>query len=93
MKQDKQLEKFIEGLKKVNPRLVITIWRNNISSNYRKEIQRGDFTFFENKDYTQDFSGNKNQQRIISAIEKIRDDVKHCGIWLAASPLSRTDEN
>tara|TARA_B100001173_G_C15992815_1_gene549721 strand:- start:1224 stop:1616 length:393 start_codon:yes stop_codon:yes gene_type:complete len=75
----KTTKTFIEGLKKVNPRLVITIWRNNISSNYRKEIQRGDFTFFENKDYTQDFSGNKNQQRIISAIEKIRDDVKHCG--------------
>jgi hypothetical protein len=75
----KTTKTFIEGLKKINPRMVITIWDNNISNNYRVEINKGDFTFFENKDYTRDFSGNKNQQKIISAIEKIRDEVKNCG--------------
>ncbi len=70
---------FIEGLKKVNPRLVITTWNNWVVSEYRKEIELGDYSFFENKDYKNDMSGTKNEKKILEVIDRIRNDVKGMG--------------
>lgn len=70
---------FIEGIKKVNPRLVITTWNNWIVSEYRKEIEEGDFSFFEDKDYSRDLVGTQNEKKILEVIDRIRDDVKGMG--------------
>lgn len=70
---------FIEGLKKVNPRLVITTWNNWIALEYRKEIEAGDFSFFEDKDYSRDMVGSNSEQKILEVIERIRMDIKNMG--------------
>ncbi len=70
---------FIEGLKKVNPRLVVTTWNTWIVSEYRKEIEKGDFAFFEEKDYSRDIVGSDSEKKILKVIERIRDDVKGMG--------------
>ena len=70
---------FMEGLKKVNPRLVISTWNNWIVAEYRHEIESGDFAFFENKDYGRDMVGSNQEQKILNVIERIRDDVKGMG--------------
>jgi len=75
----KTAKTFIEGLKKVNPRLVITTWNSWVVAEYRREIEAGDFTFFENKDYSRDMVGSKQEQKILQVIERIRDDVRDMG--------------
>ena len=40
---------FIEGIKRVNPKKIITYWRDNILMLYEKEILNGDISFFINK--------------------------------------------
>ena len=45
---------FIEGVKRVNPKKIITYWRDNILALYEKEILEEDITFFVNKDYRND---------------------------------------
>ena len=64
---------FIEGIKKVNPKKIITYWRDNILALYEKEILEGDITFFVNKDYRNDI-GTKAQT--LQVLEDIRGLVK-----------------
>ena len=61
---------FIEGLKKVNPKIIIDIWDSWILKHYKIEIDNGDFTFFENKDYSYDL-GDSNS-RLLNAVENFK---------------------
>ena len=70
----------LEGLKKVNPKSIIVSWYECITLVYIKEIEQGDFDFFENKDYTQDvnnrnISGQSNN-KVIKAIDDIKKKIK-----------------
>ena len=71
---------FLKGIKKVNPRITITSWNQWVTNKYRIEIESGNLAFFENKDYKQDFEGSKDQKNILDTIERIRNDVKKCGV-------------
>ncbi len=70
---------FLEGIKKVNPRLIITTWNNWVVSEYRNKIELGDFSFFEDKDYSRDMEGSSSEKKILEVIERIREDVKGMG--------------
>lgn len=45
---------FLVGIKKVNPKKIIDIWKRYVNDLYIKEINEGDMDFFLNKDYKQD---------------------------------------
>tara|TARA_B100000902_G_scaffold229938_1_gene218173 strand:+ start:2285 stop:2662 length:378 start_codon:yes stop_codon:yes gene_type:complete len=64
---------FIEGVKKVNPKKIITYWRDNILALYEKEITEGDITFFVNKDYRNDIG---TESQTLQVLEDIRSLVK-----------------
>ena len=64
---------FIEGVKKVNPKKIITYWRDNILALYKKEILEGDITFFVNKDYKNDIG---TEAQSLKVLEDIRGLVK-----------------
>ena len=64
---------FIEGIKRVNPKKIITYWRDNILNLYEREITEGDITFFVNKDYRNDI-GTESQS--LKVLEDIRILVK-----------------
>ena len=70
---------FMEGIKKVNPRLIISTWNNWVVTEYRTEIEFGDFSFFEDKDYSRDMVGSASENKILEVIERIREDVKSMG--------------
>tara|TARA_B110000008_G_scaffold246990_1_gene258205 strand:- start:5009 stop:5356 length:348 start_codon:yes stop_codon:yes gene_type:complete len=70
---------FMEGIKKVNPRLIISTWNNWVVTEYRTEIEIGDFSFFEDKDYSRDMVGSASENKILEVIERIRKDVKSMG--------------
>tara|TARA_Y100000816_G_C25746519_1_gene392676 strand:+ start:28 stop:432 length:405 start_codon:yes stop_codon:yes gene_type:complete len=70
----------LEGLKKVNPKSIIVSWYECITLVYNKEIEQGDFNFFENKDYAEDInnrniSGHSNN-KVLQAINDIKIKVK-----------------
>ena len=61
---------FIIGIKKINPRKIIETWKEYINDKYINEIDKGDWEFFINKDYTQDL------QYTSSNVVNIINDVK-----------------
>lgn len=68
---------FIEGIKRVNPKKIITYWRDNILNLYEKEITEGDITFFINKDYKNDIG---TEAQTLKVLEDIRGLVKYTTI-------------
>jgi hypothetical protein len=60
---------FIEGVKRVNPKKIITYWRDNILALYEKEILEEDITFFVNKDYINDIG---TESQTLKVLEDIR---------------------
>ena len=62
---------FIEGVKRVNPKKIITYWRDNILALYENEITEGDITFFINKDYKNDIGTETQSLKVLEDIRKL----------------------
>jgi hypothetical protein len=65
---------MIEGVKRVNPKKLISYWKENILNLYEDEITRGDHSFFINKDYNKDVGTEAQSLRVL---EDIRSLVKN----------------
>ena len=65
------------AIKKINPKLIIKIWCNNIVKKYKTEIENGNIDFFINKDYNNDLSFEEEQtNKITQAIDRLRKPIK-----------------
>ena len=73
------LETFVGNIRKMNPRLPITAWKECVTNVYSKEILSGDITFFLEKDYSQDLEGNSSSDYIINGIDKLRGPIRQLG--------------
>ena len=62
---------FIEGIKRVNPKKIITYWRDNILNLYEREITEGDISFFVNKDYRNDIGTESQSLKVLEDIRKL----------------------
>ena len=56
-------------LNQINPKIIIDVWYNWILKHYKVEIEEGDFTFFENKDYSYDIGENS---KLLKAVENFK---------------------
>lgn len=63
---------FLEGLIKTKPRAVLEIWKININDKYKIEIEKGDYDFFINKNYTDDVSNGGGSDTLMKSIEKMQ---------------------
>tara|TARA_B110000008_G_scaffold215124_1_gene214409 strand:- start:1355 stop:1780 length:426 start_codon:yes stop_codon:yes gene_type:complete len=61
---------FIIGIKKVNPKSLIKIWKISINDIYLDKIKEGDMDFFLNKDYSYDIP--KQSSNVLTIIEDIK---------------------
>lgn len=81
---DKEIIKskqMLESIKFAKPSLIIQIWFSFIEKPYHDHIERGEATFFLEKDYSQDLSQMPNAEKIMKVIDtSLRE------------PLSRMDE-
>jgi hypothetical protein len=80
---DKELmrsKNSLEGLVKINPKMVIKVWNNYIVSKYQQEIESGNIEFFINKNYNLDVKNAGNSDTILSKIETLREPVKNMGV-------------
>uniref|UniRef100_A0A6C0J989 Uncharacterized protein n=1 Tax=viral metagenome TaxID=1070528 RepID=A0A6C0J989_9ZZZZ len=68
---------FMEGIRKVNPKKIITYWQANILNLYEKEITDNDISFFINKDYKNDSDG---EAQTLKVLEDIRSLVKNTSL-------------
>ena len=63
-------------IKKMNPKLIITIWKKYISDPYKDEINNNNIDFFINRDYHNDLQHTDNATIILQKIDTLRGPVK-----------------
>lgn len=66
---------YLKSIRKMNPRLVIKIWKSYICDPYREPIINGDINFFMNKNFNEDIQyldTQKSQKEILDKIEYIK---------------------
>jgi hypothetical protein len=66
----------LSAIRKANPRLIVKIWSTIIVAKYKSEIESGDISFFINKDYSDEISTSKHSDKIMSAIDRLREPIK-----------------
>lgn len=64
------------AIRKANPKLIVKIWKKYVAEPYKDKIDSGDIEFFITKDYSNDLSRNDNSDKIMEAIDRLRNPVK-----------------
>jgi hypothetical protein len=64
------------AIRKANPKLIVKIWKKYVAEPYKDKIDAGDIEFFITKDYSNDLSRNDNSDKIMEAIDRLRNPVK-----------------
>jgi hypothetical protein len=72
----KDIRTAFEFFKKANPTSIIKAWHHFVYQPYKDVIEKGDLSFFCEKDYSSDLSYMSNADDIMKAIDKIRNPVK-----------------
>jgi len=63
-------------IRKANPKMIIKIWQSYVINKYGPEIEKGNIDFFINKDYGDDLTNTGNLDKIVEAIDRLRNPVK-----------------
>ena len=69
----------LNAMRKVNPKLIIAVWKECIADNYNEEIKKGNIDFFINKNYNSDFEDTNNSKYILERIDTLREPIKKLG--------------
>lgn len=62
----------LQTWKRINPKSIIEIWKTCITDKYKTQIEKGDYRFFIEKNYSEDISGCENASDILTSIEELR---------------------
>lgn len=63
-------------IRKANPKMIIKIWNKFVVDKYKDAIDNDDISFFINKDYSADLNNEENSDKIMDAINRLRNPVK-----------------
>jgi hypothetical protein len=64
-------------IKKANPKMIIKIWKTHIVDKYMDQIEKGDISFFINKDYSGDLSKSYfSSNKIMEGIDRLRNPIR-----------------
>jgi len=66
----------LTAIRKANPKLLVSVWLLFVYNPYKTQIDAGDINFFIEKDYSNDLSSNKNSEKIMESINRLREPVK-----------------
>ena len=67
------------NLKKVNPKLIISIWKEYMLDKYKDEIVAGNVDFFINRNYKNDLITTTNTDNILETIDALREPMRKMG--------------
>ena len=62
-------------IRKSNPKLIITVFHEYVYLKYNTQIQENNIQFFIDKDYKDDLTENKNSDKIIESINRLRNPI------------------
>ncbi len=65
------------AIRKANPKMIVKIWKTFIADKYKTEIASGDISFFINKDYSEDVVNSNGSDKIMEAINRLRQPIKN----------------
>jgi hypothetical protein len=63
-------------IKKANPKMIIKIWKTHIVDKYMDKIEKGDISFFIDKDYADDLSASYFSNKIMEGIDRLRNPIR-----------------
>ena len=69
----------LSTIRRANPKMLIKIWINYVATPYKTQIERGDISFFLEKDYTIDLSGYAQSDNIMEYIHMLREPIQNMG--------------
>jgi hypothetical protein len=69
-----------EFFKKANPTSIIKVWHRYVYEPYKDVIEKGDLSFFCDKDYSSDLCNMSNADNIMNAIDKFRGPLKEMDV-------------
>lgn len=70
---------LLKQMRSANPKMIINIWKTNIVDKYYHEIEKGDISFFINKDYSDDLENMNASNKILDGINRLRVPIKSMG--------------
>jgi hypothetical protein len=65
------------AIRKANPKLLVKIWIKYVYSPYKGQIDNGDINFFLTKDYASDLTRSDISEKIMEAIDRLRNPIKN----------------
>lgn len=68
------------AIRKANPKLTLYIWTKYISKPYRSQIDKGDISFFVEKDYSKEFENHGYGNDIMEYINMLRGPVNQMSV-------------
>jgi hypothetical protein len=66
-------------IRKANPKILVKIWTKYVCEPYKSQIEKGDISFFVDKDYSKEFENHGYANNIMEYINMIREPVKEMG--------------
>jgi len=66
-------------IRKANPKMIVKIWKTLIADKYKNQIDSNDISFFLEKDYSSDVSTSNNSDKIMEAIDRLREPIRNMG--------------
>jgi hypothetical protein len=66
-------------IRKANPKILVKIWTKYVCEPYKSQIEKGDISFFVDKDYSKEFENHGHANNIMEYINMIREPVKEMG--------------
>ena len=64
------------AIRKANPRLILTCWKEYVCVPYATQIESGDLGFFIDKDYSSDLKDLDGNDAIMQKIDRLRGQVR-----------------
>jgi hypothetical protein len=72
----KTYKRYVESVKKMNPSLLIKVWKRHVTDKYEVQIEAGNLDYFLNKDYKEDLMNVEKSQTAEEIIDDIRTRMK-----------------
>ena len=69
----------LSTIRRANPKMIIKIWINYVATPYKNQIDRGDISFFLEKDYSGDFVDYNQSDNIMDYINMLREPIRNMG--------------
>lgn len=66
----------LRAMRKANPKLIVSIWKDSVITQYQEQIEAGDIEFFVTKEYGSDVENMGNSSSVLESIDKLRGPIQ-----------------